>query len=286
MLRCASQGVYHYEYAAFPAVDPAVPRGEDTGLETAFGNVSLTDPYSQYNYSQPYDQGSYGYAATQDGTGGAGFASASGGQAQHYGIPPPQGHSSSSRKGKGLDTGATKSKKGSRAPGNKEQERKSSSSKKQQGPPKHKIDGLDYQHDDSLPPNVPFYSRDALPTHYSTQETANLDGAAFDVGDQYQGTDYHDGSSDPACTSDQIVLWIVADQRTDMPTGTDYPAEEYPAEEYPAEEHPQEPEKSGHRSRHQSKGKQTKPSRSGKHKQSSSSMCSALFCLTLPPQFC
>jgi hypothetical protein len=209
LLRCASQGAYHYEYAASSAVDPAVPRGEDTGLETALGNVSLTDPYSQYNYSQAYDQGAYGYAATHHGAGGAGGASASGGQAQRYDIPPPQGHSSSSRKGKGLDTGASKSKKSSRAPSNKEQEKKSSSSKRQQSSSKSKSDGVDYPQDDS-PPGVPFYRRDA--TEYSAPGTVDVEGAAFDVGDQYEGTDYHDGGLDPTCTSDQIALWIVADQ--------------------------------------------------------------------------
>lgn len=201
MLRGASQGAYQYEYAAAPAVDPAAPRGDDTSLENAFGNVSLNDPYYQYN--QSYNQGGYGYTATHGDAEGAGVATTSGGQAQHYGMSPPQGHSSSSRKGKGLDTSAAKSKKSSRAPNNnQEREKKSSSSKRQQGSSRQKSGPEDHRQDPFYPrPPHPHSSQNAPSAQYSETETANLEGATFDGEDPYEGAEYDASSSDPTCTS-------------------------------------------------------------------------------------
>lgn len=203
MLRGASQGAYQYEYAAATAVDPAAPRGDDTSLESAFGNVSLNDPYYQYN--QSYNQGGYGYTATHGGAEGAGVATTWGGQAQQYGMPPPQGHSSSSRKGKGLDTSAAKSKKSSRAPNNKEREKKSSS-KRQQGSSKHNDRG-----EEQPGPFYEIYEAPSEPARsgpdhshapgHSLQGTASVQEEAFDE-DQYEGAEYDASSSDTTCTSD------------------------------------------------------------------------------------
>ncbi|KAK1833371.1 hypothetical protein QBC39DRAFT_370247 [Podospora conica] len=235
-------GAYQYEYsqAAPPAVDPAVPRGDDSSLETAFGNVSLNDPYAQYQYNQAYTQG-YGYTSTHGGASGAGVATASGGHAQHYDMSPPQVQSS--RKGKAVDTGPAKSKKSARAPG--KEQKKSSSSKKQNSSSK--------RHEE---PRDPFYSAPSevgsQPAgRYQAPGIGSSEEAVIDEEDQYQQeAGYFPGGPDPT----------YAPQGIDAHTGTGYPAQQYG----------QEFEQSGHRSHHQSK-KHSKQSSSGKQKQTSSS---------------
>lgn len=219
MLNGASQGASQYEYTTSPAIDPAVPRRDDTNLESGFGTMSISDSYPHYQYNQSFNQGSYGYTAAYGGSGDTAFTSITGVQAHHYDMPPPQGHSSSIKKGKGLDTGVAKSKKSSRAPSHKDREKKSkkqpSSSKQKRDPVQNQLDPF-YARSDPDTSSAhghskgevdvqeegfgPFYEppatgRDAPSAEYLSPATANAEGAAFDEGDQYRGTD-------PTCTSD------------------------------------------------------------------------------------